>query len=41
MFGDLRRFDTGRTQGLDWFRQLMDEMLPEAGTERISAAASR
>lgn len=35
MFGDLRRFDTGRTQGLDWFRQLMDEMLPEAGAADI------
>ncbi|MCL7941634.1 Hsp20/alpha crystallin family protein [Halomonas sp. ATCH28] len=35
MFGDLRRFDTGRTQGLDWFRQWMDEMLPEAGAADI------
>lgn len=35
MFGDLRRFDTGRSQGLDWFRQLMDEMLPEAGAADI------
>ncbi|WFM73317.1 Hsp20/alpha crystallin family protein [Halomonas sp. CKK8] len=35
MFGDLRRFDTGRTQGLEWFRQLMDEMLPEAGAADI------
>ncbi|TLF50775.1 Hsp20/alpha crystallin family protein [Halomonas urmiana] len=35
MFGDLRRFDTARTQGLDWFRQLMDEMLPEAGAADI------
>jgi len=35
MFGDLRRFDTGRPQGLDWFRQLMDEMLPEAGAADI------
>ncbi|CAM3578826.1 Hsp20/alpha crystallin family protein [Halomonas lysinitropha] len=35
MFGDLRRFDTGRTQGRDWFRQLMDEMLPEAGAADI------
>ncbi|MGM0536446.1 MAG: Hsp20/alpha crystallin family protein [Pseudomonadota bacterium] len=35
MFGDLRRFDTSRSQGLDWFRQLMDEMLPEAGAADI------
>jgi len=35
MFGDLRRFDTGRPQGLEWFRQLMDEMLPEAGATDI------
>lgn len=35
MFGDLRRFDTGRSQGLDWFRQLMDEMLPEVGAADI------
>ncbi|TDN96807.1 MULTISPECIES: Hsp20/alpha crystallin family protein [Halomonas] len=35
MFGDLRRFDSGRLQGLDWFRQLMDEMLPEAGVADI------
>lgn len=37
MFGDLRRFDTSRSQGLDWFRQLMDEMLPEAGAADIRA----
>lgn len=35
MFGDLRRFDTDRTQGLDWFRQWMDEMLPEVGAADI------
>lgn len=35
MFGDLRRFDTGRSQGLDWLRQWMDEMLPEAGAADI------
>lgn len=35
MFGDIRRFDTSRYQGLDWFRQLMDEMLPEAGAADI------
>lgn len=35
MFGDLRRFETGRPQGLDWFRQLMDEVLPEAGAADI------
>jgi HSP20 family protein len=28
MFGDLRGFDPTRTQGLEWFRQLFDEMLP-------------
>ncbi|MFO8045739.1 MAG: Hsp20/alpha crystallin family protein [Halomonas sp.] len=35
MFGDLRRFDTGRSQGLEWFRQLREEMLPEAGATDI------
>lgn len=31
MFDDLRRFDSDRSQGLDWFRQLMDEFFPETG----------
>ncbi|WP_163559015.1 Hsp20/alpha crystallin family protein [Halomonas sp. NO4] len=35
MFGDLRRFDTGPSRGVDWFRQLMDEMFPESGAADI------
>ncbi|WP_183327263.1 Hsp20/alpha crystallin family protein [Halomonas cerina] len=35
MFGDLRRFDIGRPQGLDWVRQLMDEVFPEGGPADI------
>ncbi|TFH84846.1 Hsp20/alpha crystallin family protein [Billgrantia azerbaijanica] len=35
MFGDLRRFDTGPSRGVDWFRQLMDEMFPETGAADI------
>ncbi|ERS91602.1 Hsp20/alpha crystallin family protein [Halomonas sp. PBN3] len=35
MFGDLRRFETGRPQGLEWFRQWMEDMLPEAGAADI------
>ena len=35
MFGDLRRFDTRRPQGEDWFRQWLDGMLPEAGAAHI------
>ncbi|MCH4565359.1 MULTISPECIES: Hsp20/alpha crystallin family protein [Halomonas] len=37
MFDDLRRFDTGPFQGLDWFRQLMDEFFPEGGVADIRA----
>lgn len=37
MFGDLRRFDTGPSRGVDWFRELMDEMFPAAGAADIRA----
>lgn len=30
MFGDLRRFDTTPSQGLDWFQQFLDEFFPES-----------
>ncbi|MFC3284164.1 Hsp20/alpha crystallin family protein [Litchfieldella rifensis] len=30
MFGDLRRFDTNQSQGLDWFQQFLDEFFPES-----------
>ncbi|SFU53963.1 Hsp20/alpha crystallin family protein [Halomonas korlensis] len=35
MFGDLRRFDVGQPQGLDWFRQWMDEVFPETAAADI------
>ncbi|GGY02507.1 heat-shock protein Hsp20 [Litchfieldella qijiaojingensis] len=35
MFGDLWRFDTDQFQGLDWFRQMMDEFFPETGAADI------
>ncbi|MCG6658892.1 Hsp20/alpha crystallin family protein [Halomonas campisalis] len=35
MFEDLRRFDTGPFQGLDWVRQLMDGFFPESGIADI------
>ncbi|PMR69157.1 Hsp20/alpha crystallin family protein [Halomonas heilongjiangensis] len=37
MFDDLRRFDTGPFQGVDWFRQLMDEFFTEGGAADIRA----
>jgi len=37
MFGDLRRFETGPSRGVDWFRQLMDEMFPETDAADIRA----
>ncbi|EPC00221.1 hypothetical protein L861_06930 [Litchfieldella anticariensis FP35 = DSM 16096] len=30
MFGDLRRFNTNQSQGMDWFQQFLDEFFPES-----------
>ncbi|MGJ7459121.1 Hsp20/alpha crystallin family protein [Halomonas sp. RA08-2] len=35
MFGDLSGFDPNRTQGLEWFRQLLDEMFPDGAAANI------
>ncbi|WP_111415426.1 Hsp20/alpha crystallin family protein [Billgrantia lactosivorans] len=35
MFGDLRRFDTGASPGLDWFRNWLDDILQEGGPADI------
>lgn len=37
MFGDLKRFDSGASQRLDWFRQLMDEVFPDGRAADIRA----
>ncbi|WP_104203227.1 Hsp20/alpha crystallin family protein [Billgrantia saliphila] len=37
MFGDLRRYDTGSPWGVDWFREWLDEILPEPGATDIRA----
>ncbi|QTF92093.1 Hsp20/alpha crystallin family protein [Halomonas sp. BM-2019] len=40
MFGDLRGFDPTRPQGLEWFRQLFDEMLPSGAAADIRSVPS-
>lgn len=35
MFRDLRRFDVGQPQGLDWLRQLVDEVFPDSAAADI------
>lgn len=35
MFGDLRRFDSDQSQGLDWFRQLLDDFFQDTGAADI------
>lgn len=35
MFGDLRRFDNDQSQGLDWFRQLLDDFFQDTGAADI------
>ncbi|GHE21434.1 Hsp20/alpha crystallin family protein [Halomonas urumqiensis] len=35
MFGDLRGLEPARVQGMDWFRQWMDEVFPDSGAADI------
>lgn len=37
MFDDLKRFDVGSPQRLDWFRQLLDDFLPNDAAADIRA----
>lgn len=40
MFGDLRAFSPDRSPQADWFRQLMDEFLPDTGAANIRSVPS-
>lgn len=35
MFGDLKRFDTGASPGLDWFRSWLDDIVQEGAAADI------
>ncbi|OJA05746.1 Hsp20/alpha crystallin family protein [Halomonas sp. QHL1] len=37
MFDDIKRFETGSPQQLDWFRQLLDGFLPDGNAADIRA----
>jgi HSP20 family protein len=37
MFDDLKRFDVGSPRQLDWFRQLLDDFLPDGNAMDIRA----
>ncbi|HSP31117.1 MAG TPA: Hsp20/alpha crystallin family protein [Halomonas sp.] len=37
MFDDIRRFETSSPQRLDWFRQLLDDFLPDGSAMDIRA----
>ncbi|WP_445000360.1 Hsp20/alpha crystallin family protein [Halomonas mongoliensis] len=40
MFGDLRGLDPARAQGMEWVRQLFDEMFPGGGAADIRSVPS-